>query len=236
MPLVCATALPALSAESDERLLARLCARWERRAAGRLSPAQREHCRRFGPEGPALSARASRLLARLAALRALPRGACLEKDAAGRPRVVDAPGWEVAFSHSGRAAFCLVRSPEETGGGSNGQAAAALDAEAASVLPSTDRAFPDGAASASASLRRWVIAEALFKALGARRGTWGHIAAAAHAATVGGAPGLAGSFQQEGALLSWRTLAVPGHWLCVAVPGAVAPPVRLRWFPWQALA
>ena len=114
MPLLLAAALPDFAAARAEPRLAELCARWERHLAPRLAPAQLAHCRRFGGSLGALHARTSRLLARLLALRALPGAATLERDDRGRPRVAGAPGWRVAFSHSGAAAFCLVLTPAET--------------------------------------------------------------------------------------------------------------------------
>lgn len=232
MPLVSASALPGFADAPDGHRLRCLCARWERRAAPRLSPGQLAHIRRFRPSGDALSARVSRLLARLLAMQALPAGARLGMDAAGRPRVSGAPGWEVAFSHSGRAAFCLVRPPEETRATPCGSAAAALDAEALWAPPPSDRVFAGPARSPRASLRRWALAEALFKALGARPALWTAAAAAAHA----GAGRRAGAWLWEGNRLHWLRLACPGHALCVALPGAAAVPVRLRWLDWHALA
>lgn len=236
MPLIYASALPGFAGPPAQQRLRRLCALWERRAAPRLSPEQLAHLRRFPPSGDALLARASRLLARLLAARALPGGARLGMDAAGRPRVFGAPGWEVAFSHSGRAAFCLVRPPEETRGGAWGRACGtatvALDAEALSAHPPADRAFAGPARSPRASLRRWTLAEALFKALGGRPALWAAAAAAAHA----GAGQRAGAWQWEGQRLDWRRFSCPGHMLCVALPGVTAAPVRLRWLAWHAFA
>lgn len=236
MPLVCAIPLPRLTdARDDRRRLRRLCALWEARAAARLSPAQLAHCRRFADDGAALLARASRLLARLVALRLLPPGAGLDGDGAGRPVVTGAPGWEAAFSHSGRAAFCLLCQPHETAGEAS-RIRAALDAEAPDAIPPGDRAFAAPAACAAASLRRWVLAEALFKARGATPLHWSPAAAFAHGALGTGLPRRAGIWRREDPALSWRLLAVPGHWVCVALPGEAAPRVRVRWLPLQALA
>ncbi len=232
MPLVFASALPGFADAQAGHRLRCLCARWERRAAPHLSPGQHAHVRRFPPSGDALLARASRLLARLLAAQALPPGARLDMDAAGRPRVSGAPGWEVAFSHSGRAAFCLVRPPQETRGETGGTAAA-LDAEALSAPPPADLVFAGSARSPRASLRRWTLAEALFKALGARPALWTAAAAAAHAGTGR----RAGAWLWEGQRVAWRRISCPGHVLCVALPGAAAaPPVRLRWLAWHAFA
>ncbi len=232
MPLIYACALPDFADFPARQRLRSLCALWERRAAPRLSPEQLAHIRRFRPSGDALLARASRLLARLLAVRALPGGARLGMDAAGRPRVFGAPGWEVAFSHSGRAAFCLARPPEETRGRARATVTAALDAEILSAPPPADRPFAGPARSPRASLRRWLLAEALFKALGGRPALWAVAAAAAHA----GAGQRAGVCLPEGQRLHWRQLSCPGHALCVALPGAAPAPVRLRWLVWHAFA
>lgn len=229
MPLVYASALPDFADAPAGRRLRRLCARWEQRVAPRLSPAQRAHIRRFHPSGDALFARASRLLARLLAVRALPGGARLDMDAAGRPRVSGAPGWEVAFSHSGRAAFCLVLPPEETRGETCGTATAALDAEALSAPPPADAVFAGAARSPRASLRRWTLAEALFKALGGRPALWAAAAAAAHA----GVGRRAGVWLWEERRVNWRRISCPGHALCVALPGGAVAPARLRWLAWR---
>lgn len=230
MPLVRATALPVFApALRDDRLRA-LCSRWERRAAPGLSPGQREHCSRFAPAGDALMARASRLLARLLALSALPEGAVLDRDAAGRPRVTGAPGWEVAFTHSGRAAFCLICAPGE--GRSHGPVRPALDTEALATAPPDGPPFAAPAPGPGFALRRWTLAEALFKALGAPPDMWGTVAATAHRH----AGARAGAWAHGRARLDWRFLPAPGHVLCVALPGAAPQPLRLHWIPWQCLA
>ena len=230
MPIVYATALPAFSPPAEEAALRPLCARWERAAAPRLSPAQRAHCRRFHSGGGALRARASRLLARLLALRALPEGAALDMDAQGRPLVTDAPGWQAAFTHSGSAAFCLICGPGEAWGES--PVSMALDAEAWGAPPPGDRAFAAPTPTQAASLRRWVLAEVLFKALGAPPACWTAVAVAAHA----GAGRRQGIWQADGARLGWRVLAAPGHLLCTALPGAAVPRLRLCWLHWKVLA
>lgn len=228
MPLVLAAPLPDLAPPMAGGRLSRLCARWERILAPRLSPGQITHCRRFYNEGEALKARASRLLARLLALRVLPRGCSLDMDELSRPRVDCAPGWHVAFSHSGRAAFCLVLAPGDTGQLPQGHSA--LDAEAVGNLPPTDRGFAAPAPTPRAGLRRWLLAEALFKALGASPELWKIAACAAH-----GAPGrTAGCSRMAGAPFSWRFLPAPGHALCVAFPGGEPFSVGLRWLPWQS--
>lgn len=230
MPFVYATALPAHSSPVEAGRLRALCAGWEGRAFPGLSPRQREHCRRFFPEGAGLRARASRLLGRLLALRALPVGAMLDRDDSGRPRVDGAPGWRVAFSHSGSAAFCLVCAPGECPDDACG--APALDAEAWGGPRPADRAFAAPAPTRAASLCRWVLAEALFKALGAAPPLWGAVAEAAHA----GCGRRAGTWTTRAGRLSWRFLAAPGHVLCAALPNAPATPLRLRWLSWRDLA
>lgn len=245
MPLILATALPASPPEWGEARLRALCARWERLMAPWLSPGERAHCHRFAPRGAALRARASRLLVRLLAFRALPPTARLDRDAQGRPLVAGAPGWWVAFSHSGHAAFCLALAPGEVPHEEPGATRPALDAEAlaAPFTPgSHDRAFPkdcvgacgvvlDGASPAW-PLRRWLLAEALFKATGASASVWGRVAAFAdeHAGER------AGIFETQGTRLGWRFAALPGHMLCVTLPERVPSPLRTGWFAWQALS
>ena len=229
MPLVCATALPAFPPATAEKRLSALCARWERNLAPRVSPAQMAHCRRFAQGADALRARASRLLARLLALSALPREATLDMDEAGRPLVTGAPGWRAAFTHSGAAAFCLLCAPGEGAAASPG--APALDAEARGAASATDRAFAAPAPSPGFSLRRWVLAEALFKARGAEPPLWESVAGAAHAGT----PRRLGFWQSGDARFCWRFLPAPGHVLCVAFPGEAVPPLPLRWRHWQEL-
>lgn len=228
MPLVLAAPLPGFAAPCAEGRLAALCARWEHSLAPHLSAPQRAHCRRFGEGGGALWARASRLLARLLALRALPGGSVLDMDDKGRPRLAGAPGWHIAFSHSGRAAFCLVLTPAELAGHPPGEPA--LDAEAAGALPATARAFAAPAPTPRADFRRWLLAEALFKALGAAPEHWKN---AAHAAQRG-ANRPAGGCIIRGKQLSWRFVPAPGHELCVALPGGAPFAVGLRWRAWQS--
>lgn len=228
MPIVYATALPAFSPPAEEAALRQLCSRWERAAAPRLSPAQRAHCRRFHSGGPALRARASRLLARLLALRALPDGTLLDMDAQGRPLVAGAPGWQAAFAHGGSAAFCLLSAPGDMLADSGVRVA--LDAEAWGAPAPGDRAFAAPAPTQGTSLRRWVLAEALYKALGAPPADWDAVAAAAHA----GAGQRRGLWQADGARLCWRFLAAPGHLFCAAFPGTA--PMTLRWIHWKLLA
>ncbi|WP_165079057.1 MULTISPECIES: hypothetical protein [unclassified Desulfovibrio] len=228
MPLILSAPLPDCAATGAEARLTQLCARWERSVAPRLAPAQLAHCRRFGQGGGAPGARASRLLARLLALRALPRRTTLEGDDHGRPRVAGAPGWHIAFSHSGAAAFCLVLKPGETAQRPAGYGA--VDAEPASALPTTDRGFAAPAPTPRAGLWRWLLAEALFKARGAAPECWKDAACAAH----DGAGHAAGCCTLAGAPFSWRFLAVPGHAVCVALPGAAPFSVGLRWLAWQS--
>lgn len=229
MPIVYASPLPVFPPATADDRLRPLCRHFERAAFPRLSPRQRAHCARFAPGGAALRARVSRLLARLLALRALPEGTVLERDKDGRPRVTGAPGWKVAFAHSGRAAFCLLCAPGETE--SPGRSAPALDAEALANAPRGDRAFAEAARDPARCLRRWLLAEALFKARGAPAVLWGDVAAAAHA----GAGKRRGFWQTGAGGLGWYFLPAPGHLLCVALPGRGRTPPRLRWIPWHAL-
>ena len=176
------------------------------------------HIRRFAPDGPALAARASRLLARLLLLRGLQsQGAlhpdlCLERDMAGRPLL---SGWRVSFSHSGRAAFCaLERGP----GGPCEQDARrdapechpglGLDAEALDSPPPAARA----------------VKEAVLKAMGLGLS---HDPALICSGRHGGR---AGMLRFRGQNLRWRVLACPGHWLCLARNAEYpVPAVSLRW-------
>lgn len=230
MPFIYATALPVFATATAEARLRALCARWESVARPRLATGQLGHCRDFVPWGEALRACASRLLARLLALRALPEGALLDMDAEGRPLIRGAAGWRVAFSHSGRAAFCLVCAPGEANLSARGMPA--LDAEAWPSPAPTDRAFTVPAPSPAASLRRWVLAEALFKALGAPPSLWNEVAAIAHAH----ASERSGAWERGNPRLFWHVLAAPGHVLCVALPLQSPTPLRLHWLPWQSLA
>lgn len=233
MPLVCAAALPLFPPASAEKRLRRLCALWEEGLAPRLSPRQMAHCRRFPASGATLPARASRLLVRLLALRALPEGCRLDMDDRGRPHAGGAPGWHMAFSHSGCAAFCLVVAPGELSGaeGASPSSLPALDAEARGALPPTGRCFSAPAASPGAALRRWVLAEALFKALGCPPPGWAAVARAAER----GALFRAGRWEGARPGLAWRFAAAPGHVLCVALPGRLPSSIYMpvHWFRWQ---
>lgn len=228
MPLILAAPLPSFAAPGDQAGVSRLCARWERHLAPRLSPCQLAHCSRFGNDGDALRARASRLLARLLVLRVLPQGSLLDMDERGRPRVTGACGWQIAFSHSGHAAFCLVLQPSETARLPEGRPA--LDAEATDAPPSTDRGFLAPAPTSRAALRRWLLAEALFKGLGAPPEHWKAAAVAAH----GGAGRAAGRCTLAGAQFTWRFVPAPGHALCVALSGGEPFSAALRWLAWQS--
>lgn len=213
-----------------------LCLRWETALVPWLAPEQMAHIQRFAPDGPALAARVSRLLARLLLLRGLQsQGAlhpdlCLERDMAGRPLL---PGWGVSFSHSGRAAFCaLERMP---GGPCEPDArldapalhpGLGLDAEALDSPPPAARAFAGRETKKTArdALRRWAIKEAVLKALGLGLS---HDPALICSGRDGGR---AGPLRFHGQHLRWRVLACPGHWLCLARNGVCATPaVSLRW-------
>lgn len=213
-----------------------LCLRWETALAPRLAPEQMAHIRRFAPDGPALAARASRLLARLLLLRglqslgALRPDLCLERDMAGRPLL---SGWRISFSHSGRAAFCAL---ERGAGGPCEQDARrdapewhpglGLDAEALDSPPPAARAFTDGETKKTArdALRRWAVKEAVLKALGMGLS---HDPALICSGRYGGRAGL---LRFRGRNLRWRVLACPGHWLCLARDAEYpVPTVSLRW-------
>lgn len=211
--LVLGVALP----QTAEPSLREWCATWERTLAPRLSCAQLEHIRRFRQTGAPLRARASRLLARLLALGALPPGAVLDMDALGRPVVAGPPDWLVAFSHSGLAAFCLVvparphsgEAPRSAPPGRVPPLVPALDAEA--VGPGQ---------MSRAKARDWTLFEALLKAAGSGART---------RRTPG--PG----FFRAGQPLRHCFLCLPGHQLCVALPGMRPPRMRLSWRQWHSL-
>lgn len=212
--LVLGVALP----QTAEPRLREWCATWERTLTPRLSCAQLEHIRRFRLTGAPLRARASRLLARLLALDALPPGTVLDMDALGRPVSAGAPDWLVAFSHSGLAAFCLVvparphagEAPHTAPRGRVPPLVPALDAEA--VGPGQ---------MSRAEARDWTLFEALLKAAGSGAGT---------RRTPGPDPFRAG--EQWG----HRFLCLPGHQLCVALPGMRPPRMRLSWRQWRSLS
>ena len=155
----------------------------------------------------------------------------LDMDSLGRPRI---NGWQAAFSHSGQAAFCAVRPAPAH----EKPASMALDAEWVAAPPPDGRAFaPDERAALPPrtlgnealnrdALRRWVIKEALLKALGT--------GLSRDPATVG-----SGRFGQRRGMLSeqpvpllWRLVPCPGHWLCLvqAASGHTSFPLsRLVW-------
>ncbi len=210
--LILGSALPSVA----EAALRSLCRSWEALLAPWLTPQQLCHIRRFAPEGAALSARASRLLARLLLLRGLQilqgpsrTGLRLDRDAWGRPLL---PGWRVGFSHSGQAAFCALwaergrsklheRKKERTGSGHHVCSDAVwhtglgLDAETLDTPPPAARAFAEergGAVSARDALRRWTVKEAALKAIR----PWFRAAAtgSARACCASGARACAGGF------------------------------------------
>lgn len=242
--LILGSALPSVA----EAALRSLCRSWEALLAPWLTPQQLCHIRRFAPEGAALSARASRLLARLLLLRGLQilqgpsrTGLRLDRDAWGRPLL---PGWRVGFSHSGQAAFCALlaergrsklheRKKERTGSGHHVCSDAVwhtglgLDAETLDTPPPAARAFAEergGAVSARDALRRWTVKEAALKALGAGL-------TLDPALVQSGRDGQrAGLLRIRGQSLRWRVLACPAHWLCLAYGEAEAhPAISLRW-------
>ena len=193
-----------------------------------LGTRQWEHVHRFGRDSlgreaaglDVMKAALSRLLARAlcitsAALHGVPQQQ-LRMDDRGRPVL---EGWLVAFSHSGQAAFCAMAPAGQAG------PALGLDAEALASTPPHASAFAEHELSAPKplaqecanreALRRWTIKEAMLKAAGLG---------------LGMQPALipTGRFGQRAGLwrgplgqLGWRTLACPGHWLCVAQAGHV---------------
>lgn len=241
--LILGAALPSVA----EAALRSLCRSWEALLTPWLTPQQLRHIRRFVPEGAALSARASRLLARLLLLRGLQilQGPSrpdvrLDRDAWGRPLL---PGWRVGFSHSGQAAFCALwaergrsklheRKKERTESEDHACSDAVwhtglgLDAEALDTPPPAARAFAGtaGARAARDALRRWTIKEAALKALGTGL-------ALDPALVQSGRDGQrAGLLRIRGQSLRWRVLACPAHWLCLAYGEAEAhPAISLHW-------
>ena len=200
--LLLGAALPPVAEEE----LRRLCSLWETIAASRLSAAQARHIRRFRLEGEALRARASRLAARLLLMRGMEMlglaPEILDRDNQGRPLI---KGCSASFSHSGQAAFCALAAGENLPLG--------VDAEARDSAPPAPRAFSiDGknAPTPEDARRRWIVKEALGKALGtgirgdpalmpaAKRGQRAGVTHCAHCR------------------LAWRILPYPGHWLAVA--------------------
>lgn len=230
-----------------------LCRCWEAALTPWLMPEQLRHIRRFAPAGAALSARASRLLARLLLLRGLQilegpswPGIRLGGDALGRPLL---PGWQVCFSHSGQAAFCALRRGQKPDNlqkrkksrSEAGQAACSvwekglgLDAEALNAPPPAARAFaacPAPGMTARDALRRWTIKEAALKALGTGLSL-------DPALVQSGLRGRrAGLLHIRGHHLRWRLLACPAHWLCLAY-GAAEPhsTICLRWLNARGLS
>ena len=215
-----------------------------------LDARQLEHVRRFGQntagsnvagqEAPGqilIEAALSRLMARaqlITAAAPLPAGGArvqIRMDNRGRPQF---DGWRVAFSHSGRAAFCaLAPADQDADIGQNSPALGlnapdiGLDAEALTSPPPHASAFATHELAAPLALpqdcidrealRRWTIKEALLKAAGLGLGM-----PPAHIPT-GRFGQRAGLWQGPLGLLGWRSLACPGHWLCVALAGHVPP-------------
>lgn len=211
-----------------------------------LDARQLEHVRRFGqntadrgvtgsenagqktPGQTVIEAALSRLMARAqlitaaAPLRAGGPLVQIRMDNRGRPLL---DGWQVAFSHSGRAAFCvLVPAGKNADIGLNAPDIG-LDAEALTSPPPHASAFAAHELAAPPALpqsvierealRRWTIKEALLKAAGLGLGMQpAHIPTGRFGQRSGLWQGPLGTF-------GWRNVACPGHWLCVALAGHV---------------
>ena len=200
-----------------------------------LDARQQEHVRRFGrvaydqqTTGQELAKAAlSRLITRaqlitaIAPLRAGAPQFQIGMDNCGRPQL---DGWRVAFSHSGPAALCALAPAGKD------FPALGLDAEALTSPPPHASAFathelaappalPQSAIDREA-LRRWTIKEAMLKAAGLGLGMQpAHIPTGRFGQRAGLWQGPLGPF-------GWRSLACPGHWLCVALAGHI-PPVQI---------
>ncbi|MTJ91655.1 MAG: 4'-phosphopantetheinyl transferase superfamily protein [Desulfovibrio sp.] len=183
-----------------------------------LDARQLEHVRRFGQE--VMETALSRLLSRaLLITSAGLHGSSqnqIRMDNHNRPLFA---GWQVAFSHSGQAAFCaLAPAGQES-------PTLGLDAEALASPPPHASAYTEHELFASTALfrectdrealRRWTIKEAMVKAAGLGLGMQ------PAQIPTGRFGQRAGLWQGPLGLLGWRTLACPGHWLCVAQAGRV---------------
>ena len=146
-------------------------------------------------------------------------------DSRGRPQI---ESWQAAFSHSGRAAFCALAPA--------GQDAPAigLDAEALTSPPPHASAFAAHELAAPTALpqkfadretlRRWTIKEGMLKAAGLGLGMQ------PAQIPTGKFGQRAGQWQGPLGPLGWRTVACPGHWLCVAQAGRIPPSqMNLLW-------
>lgn len=193
-----------------------------------LGTQQWEHVRRFGRDAlgreaaglDVMEAALSRLLSRALLITAAALHDSLQNqihtDNRGRPQF---EGWQIAFSHSGQAAFCAMAQTEQA------NPALGLDAEALTSTPPHASAFAEHERLTSAlvqqecakreTLRRWTIKEAMVKAAGLGLGMQ------PAQIPTGRFGQRAGLWQGPLGLLGWRSLACPGHWLCVAQTGRV---------------